>query len=342
MSDNDKSKERLKEITDSIEHGIRELFQSDTYCRYLRTMSRFHHYSLNNTMLIYMQNPDATLVAGFNKWRDQFARSVRQGEKGIKIIAPTPVKRKIEKKKLDPDTKMPLMDTDGKVIIEEVEVKIPMYKVVSVFDVSQTEGSPLPTLVHSLTGSVGQYEFFLEALKRSSPVPIAFENMNPSTDGYFSEKDQRIAIRSGMGEAQTVCAAIHEITHAKLHNYVCPNAQDAETANTPKPKDRRTEEVEAESVSYAVCQYYGIETAENSFGYIASWSKGKELNELRASLETINETASCLISDIDHCFTALNKEYGIALTVATEHSGNQPILQEHKKTAPIRRVEMER
>ena len=312
----EKNKERLKEITDSIEQGIQSLFQSDRYAQYLRTVSRFHRYSVNNTMLIYMQKPEATLVAGFNKWRDQFSRNVMRGEKGIKIIAPTPFKKKIEEEKLDPDTKAPVLDADGKVIMEEKEIKIPMYKVVSVFDVSQTEGKPLPTLANDLTGNVKQYGIFMEALQRSSPVPLAFETMEPNTDGYFSEKDQRIAIRSGMSEVQTVSAAVHEITHATLHNYEQARlaaAQSNEIAEPPKPKDRHTEEVEAESVSYAVCQYYGIQTGENSFGYIASWNRGKELPELRASLETINKTASGLISDIDQNFREVLKEYDSVL-----------------------------
>lgn len=312
----EKNKERLKEITDSIEQGIQSLFQSDRYAQYLRTMSRFHRYSVNNTMLIYMQKPGATLVAGFNKWRDQFSRNVMRGEKGIKIIAPTPFKKKIEEEKLDPDTKIPMRDADGSIIIEEKEIKIPMYKVVSVFDVSQTEGKPLPTLANYLMGNVKQYEIFIEALRRSSPVPLAFEAMEPNTDGYFSEKDQRIALRSGMSEVQTVAAAVHEITHATLHNYEQARltaAKGDETAEPPKPKDRRTEEVEAESVSYAVCQYYGIQTEENSFGYIASWSHDKELPELRASLETINKTASGLISDIDQNFREVLKEYDSVL-----------------------------
>ncbi len=312
----EKNKERLKEITNSIEQGIQDLFQSDRYAQYLRTMSRFHRYSVNNTMLIYMQKPNATLVAGFNKWRDQFSRNVMRGEKGIKIIAPTPFKKKIEEEKLDPDTKAPVLDADGKVIMEEKEIKIPMYKVVSVFDVSQTEGKPLPTLANDLMGNVKQYEIFIEALRRSSPVPLAFEAMEPNTDGYFSEKDQRIAIRSGMSEVQTVSAAVHEITHATLHNYEQARlaaAKGDETAEPPKPKDRHTEEVEAESVSYAVCQYYGIQTGDNSFGYIASWSRDKELPELRASLETISKTASGLIYDIDQNFREVQKEYDSVL-----------------------------
>ncbi|MCI1956332.1 MAG: YodL domain-containing protein [Oscillospiraceae bacterium] len=313
----EKNKERLKEITDSIEQGIKDLFQSDQYIQYLRTMSRFHRYSVNNTVLIYMQKPDATLVAGFNKWRGQFSRNVMRGEKGIKIIAPTPYKKKIEEEKLDPETKTPVLDADGKVVMEVKEIRIPRYKVVSVFDVSQTEGKPLPQLAKNLTGDVKQYGIFLEALRRSSPVPLNFEAMNPNTDGYFSQKDQRIAIREGMSEVQTVSAAVHEITHAKLHNYEQARlaaARGDETAEPPKSENRHTEEVEAESVSYAVCQYYGIQTGENSFGYIASWSRNKELPELKASLETINRTASGLISDIDRNFVEIAKERGIDLS----------------------------
>ena len=317
MTDNSKTKERLKEITDNIEQGIKELFQSDKYTQYLRTMSRFHSYSLNNTLLIAMQNPDATLVAGFNKWRDQFSRNVKKGEKGIKIIAPTPYKVKKEQEKVDPVTKAPMLDTNGKVITEEVEVKIPLYRVVSVFDVSQTEGKPIPALANSLTGDVQQYEIFMDALRRSSPVPLAFEQMSANTDGYFSPKEQRIALREGMSEVQTVSAAIHEIAHSKLHDYEkqkLENAKADENAEPPNPKNRRTEEVEAESISYAVCAYYGIQTAENSFGYIATWSKDKELPELRTSLETINKTSSSLIEDIDRNIAEIVKEKGIDLT----------------------------
>lgn len=312
MADTPKTnKERLAEITAGIEQGIEELFQSDRYAQYLAVMSRFHRYSVNNTMLIYMQKPDATLVAGFGKWRDQFERHVKKGEKGIQIIAPTPFKKKVEMEKIDPDTQAPVLNADGTVVIEEKEIQIPMYKPVFVFDVGQTQGKPLPTLASDLTGNVARYDFFMEALRRASLVPMAFETMRSSTDGYFSGDSQRIAIREGMSEVQTVSAAIHEITHSKLHNYEQERlaAPVKEGAEPPKPKDRNTEEVEAESVSYAVCQYYGIQTGENSFGYIAAWSKDKDLPELRASLETINKTASGLISDIDHHFRAVVKEY---------------------------------
>ena len=302
MAENSTNKERLKEITASIEASIQDLFQSERYMDYLRTMSRFHRYSVNNTLLIHAQRPDATLVAGFNRWRDQFGRNVKRGEKGIKIIAPTPFKKKIEEEKLDPDTKLPMRDKDGNIIMEEKEIKIPMFKIVSVFDVSQTEGEPLPDIVGTLTGDVQNYEVFMEALRRSSPVPIEMKPLTPDTDGFFSIDKQRISIREGMSEVQTVSAVIHEITHSKLHNY----AKDA-----PEAKDRSTEEVEAESVSFAVCAYYGIQTGENSFGYIANWSQDKELPELRASLETINKTASALIDDIDRHYAEICKEQDV-------------------------------
>lgn len=313
MAEKQTNKDRMREIVDSIENGIKELFESDKYRKYLATMSRFHRYSVNNTMLIYMQRPDATHVVGFNKWRDQFGRNVLKGEKGIRIIAPTPYKKKVEEIKTDPETNAPVLDADGKAIIEEKEIRIPMFKVVSVFDVSQTAGKPLPQLAADLSGNVQQYEVFMEALRRASPVPIEIKPVARDTDGFFSIKAQSITIRAGMSEVQTVCAAVHEIAHAKLHDYehMTELADDGETILVPGEKSRNTEEVEAESISYAVCQYYGIETGENSFGYIATWSKGKELKELRASLETINKTASELITDIDRHFAEICKERGI-------------------------------
>ena len=395
------NRERLREITDGIEQGIKELFESEKYMRYLSVMSRFHRYSVNNTMLIYMQKPDATLVAGYNKWKDQFERHVKKGEHGITIIAPTPYKKKIEEQKLAPDTKAPILDKDGKIVTEEKEIEIPMFRPVKVFDVSQTDGKPLPELASSLSGNVPNYEAFMEALRRSAPVPITFEAMAADTDGYFSADHQKIAIRQGMSEVQTVSATVHEIAHSKLHNQkkiqiandeqyqeielfdklglfsngriardnlpegvycydlrgsdydpgdpVCVEervvvnhagsvllteplelTEDGRLMLTEEKglnftggfstlsqflqkqrKDRHTEEVEAESISYAVCKYFGIETGENSFGYIASWSQGKELKELRASLETINKTSGTLISDIERHYKEICKERGI-------------------------------
>ena len=401
MADKPTNRERLREITDGIEQGIKELFESEKYMRYLSVMSCFHRYSVNNTMLIYMQKPDATLVAGYNKWKDQFERHVKKGEHGITIIAPTPYKKKIEEQKLDPDTKAPILDKDGKIITEEKEIEIPMFRPVKVFDVSQTDGKPLPELASSLSGNVPNYEAFMEALRRSAPMPITFEAMAADTDGYFSADHQKIAIRQGMSEVQTVSATVHEIAHSKLHNQkkiqIANDEQYQEIELFDKPglfsngrivrdnlpegvycydlrgsdydpgepvcveervvvnhagsvlltdplelaengrlmlteeeglnfvggfstlaqflqeqkKDRHTEEVEAESISYAVCKYFGIETGENSFGYIASWSQGKELKELRASLETINKTSGTLISDIERHYKEICKERGI-------------------------------
>ena len=408
------NRERLREITDGIEQGIKELFESEKYMRYLSVMSRFHRYSVNNTMLIYMQKPDATLVAGYNKWKDQFERHVKKGEHGITIIAPTPYKKKIEEQKLDPDTKAPILDKDGKIVTEEKEIEIPMFRPVKVFDVSQTDGKPLPELASSLSGNVPNYEAFMEALRRSAPVPITFEAMAADTDGYFSADHQKIAIRQGMSEVQTVSATVHEIAHSKLHNQNKiqiandEKYQEIELFNKPglfsngritrdtlpegvycydlrgsdydpgdpiyvedrvgvnhagsvilaepldlskegylrlteeeglnfvggfstlaqflqeQKKDRHTEEVEAESISYAVCKYFGIETGENSFGYIASWSQGKELKELRASLETINKTSGTLISDIERHYKEICKERGI-----------DPLAKAEPETAPI-------
>jgi antirestriction protein ArdC len=331
MEETRTNKERLKEITDCIEQGIKELFQSDRYRQYLSVMSRFHRYSVNNTMLIYLQRPDASLVAGFEKWKNRFGRHVRKGERGITIIAPTPFKKKIEEAKLDPDTNAPLLDQNGQQIMEEREISIPMFKPVKVFDVAQTEGKPLPHLASALTGSVEQYEVFVEALQRSAPVPISFTAIPENTDGYFSLADQSITIREGMSQVQTLCAMVHEIAHSKLHNYTAqqtePTADQDGTESTKK--DRHTEEVEAESISYAVCQYYGIETGENSFGYIATWSQGKDLKELKASLETINKTASSLITDIDRNCAEVCKERGI----------DPKALPEQEQTPPIPRLE---
>ena len=320
MADKPTNRERLQQITAGIEQGIKELFESEKYMRYLSVMSRFHRYSVNNTMLIYMQKPDATLVAGYNKWKNQFERHVKRGEHGITIIAPTPFKKKIEEQKLDPDTKAPILDAEGKAVMEEREVEIPMFRPVKVFDVSQTDGKPLPELASTLSGNVQNYEAFMEALRRSAPVPLSVEPMAANMDGFFSPDQQRIAIRAGMSEVQTVSAAVHEIAHSKLHNYAKAQEEAARAGDKepPKKKDRNTEEVEAESISYAVCQYYGIQTSENSFGYIANWSQGKELPELRASLETINKAAGELIADIDRHYKVICKERGIDLTAAPE------------------------
>lgn len=315
-----KNREQLKEITDRIEAGIRDIFESgdmDKYRNYLRTMSRFHNYSLNNQALIHLQRPDATLVAGYNRWRDKFSRHVLRGEKGITIIAPTPYKKKIEQEKLDPDTKLPILDADGKVITEEKEIEIPMFRPVKVFDYAQTDGKPLPERVASpvanLTGSVENYGAFMEALRRSSPVPVEVKPLSADVDGYFSPKSQSITLREGMSEVQTVSAAVHEIAHAKLHNYGLQQAAER------KAKSRNTEEVEAESISFMVCAYFGIETGANSFGYVATWSKNAELPEFRASLDTIGKTANGIITDVEKHFAEICRERGVELPKDTEY-----------------------
>ena len=315
-----KNREQLKEITDRIEAGIRDIFESgdmDKYRNYLRTMSRFHNYSLNNQALIHLQRPDATLVAGYNRWRDKFSRHVLRGEKGITIIAPTPYKKKIEQEKLDPDTKLPILDADGKIVTEEKEIEIPMFRPVKVFDYAQTDGKPLPERVASpvanLTGSVENYEAFMEALRRSSPVPVEVKPLSADMDGYFSPKFQSITLREGMSEVQTVSAAVHEIAHAKLHNYALQQPEER------RHKSRNTEEVEAESISFMVCAYFGIETGANSFGYVATWSKNAELPEFRASLDTISKTANGIITDVEKHFAEVCKERGIELPKDTEY-----------------------
>lgn len=315
-----KNREQLKEITDRIEAGIRDIFESgdmEKYRNYLRTMSRFHNYSLNNQALIHLQRPDATFVAGYNRWRDKFSRHVLRGEKGITIIAPTPYKKKIEQEKLDPDTKLPILDADGKIVTEEKEIEIPMFRPVKVFDYAQTDGKPLPERVASpvanLTGSVENYEAFMEALRRSSPVPVEFKPLSADMDGYFSPKSQSITLREGMSEVQTVSAAVHEIAHAKLHNYGLQQAAER------RHKSRNTEEVEAESISFMVCAYFGIETGANSFGYVATWSKNAELPEFRASLDTISKTANGIITDVEKHFAEVCKERGIELPKDTEY-----------------------
>lgn len=315
-----KNREQLKEITDRIEAGIRDIFESgdmEKYRNYLRTMSRFHNYSLNNQALIHLQRPDATLVAGYNRWRDKFSRHVLRGEKGITIIAPTPYKKKIEQEKLDPDTKLPILDADGKIVTEEKEIEIPMFRPVKVFDYAQTDGKPLPERVASpvanLTGSVENYEAFMEALRRSSPVPVEVKPLSADMDGYFSSKSQSITLRDGMSEVQTVSAAVHEIAHAKLHNY------GLQQTEAHKHKSRNTEEVEAESISFMVCAYFGIETGANSFGYVATWSKNAELPEFRASLDTIGKTANGIITDVEKHFAEICRERGVELPKDTEY-----------------------
>ena len=288
--------ERMKEITDRLEAGIQALFESEQYKAYLTAMSKFHNYSFNNTLLIAMQKTDASLVAGFGKWRDDFERHVKTGEKGIKILAPSPYKVKKQMEKIDPVTQKPVIDADGKPVTEEREIEIPAFRVVTVFDVSQTEGKEIPDIaVTELTGSVEQYQDFFTALEKASPVPIAFENIEGGAHGYYHLEEKRIAIDEGMSELQNLKTAIHEIAHAKLHAI----DKDAPATEQADRLDRRTREVQAESVAYAVCQHHGLDTSDYSFGYVAGWSSGREMSELKASLETIRKAANELITDID-------------------------------------------
>ena len=294
MAEN-RNAQQVREITDKLEQGIKELFESEKFKEYLTTMSKFYNYSFNNTLLIAMQKPDATLIAGYTSWQRNFDRHVMKGEKGIKILAPAPYKAQEEREKIDPATQKPVLDADGKPVTETVEVMRPAFKVVSVFDVSQTDGKELPDIaVDELTGSVENYAAFFEALKQESPVPISFEDIPGGAKGYFSHVENRIAIQDGMSEIQTVKTAIHEIAHAKLHA-IKPDEKVA----PEERKDRHTKEVEAESVAYTVCQRYGIETSDYSFGYIAGWSSDKDTKELKGSLETIRSTAAEMIESID-------------------------------------------
>ena len=301
----EKPADKLKEITDRLEQGIKELFDSDRYKEYLRVMSKFHNYSFNNTLLIAMQKPDASLVAGFQSWKNNFKRNVVKGEKGIKILAPSPFKIKQEMEKIDPATQKPVIGADGKPVKEEKEITIPAFKVVSVFDVSQTEGKELPDIaVDMLTGDVECFKDVFAALEKTSPVPIGFEKIEGNSHGYYHLEEKRIAIDEGMSELQTIKTAIHEIAHAKLHD-IDPNAPKEEQAGRP---DRRTREVQAESVAYAVCQHYGLDTSDYSFGYVAGWSSGRELDELKSSLETIRSTAAEIINSIDEHLQEIQKE----------------------------------
>ena len=315
----EKPAEKLKEITDRLEQGIAELFDSERYREYLKVMSKFHNYSFRNTVLIAMQKPDASLLAGFSAWKNNFERNVMKGEKGIKIIAPSPYKIKQEMQKIDPHTQKPIIGKDGKPVTEEKEVTIPAYKVVSVFDVSQTEGKELPDIaVDELTGDVDRYKDFFAALEKTSPVPIAFENIEGGSHGYYHLEDKRIAINEGMSELQTLKTAIHEIAHAKLHDI---------DLNAPKDKqprvDRRTREVEAESVAYTVCQHYGLDTSDYSFGYVAGWSSGRELSELKSSLETIRSAAAEIINSIDANFAELQKAQDKEQTAGQEQPARE-------------------
>lgn len=307
MADAKTEKQKVQEITEKLEQGIKELFESEKYKTYLNTMSKFHNYSFNNTMLIAMQKPDATLVAGFKAWQKNFDRHVKKGEKGIRILAPAPYKIKEEQEKLDPVTGEIMLDKNGMPITEEVEIKIPAFRVVPVFDVSQTDGKELPDIgVNELSGSVEDYEDFMQALTEVSPVPITYEDIDGDAKGYFHTTDHRIALQEGMSQSQTVKTFIHEVAHAKLHD-----REQNQDIDAVLDKDRNTKEVEAESVAYTVCQHFGIDTSDYSFGYIAGWSSDRDMKELKSSLDIIRKTASELITGIEDRLAELQKDRAV-------------------------------
>ena len=314
-------KQKVKEITDKLEAGLKELFESEKYKSYLSTMSKFHNYSFNNTLLIAMQKPEATLVAGYQAWQKNFERHVNKGEKAIRILAPAPYKIKEERDKLDPVTGEMMFDENGMPQKEETEVTIPAFRAVSVFDVSQTDGKPIPELeVNELLSTVEGYEDFVQALMNISPVPIAFEDIPGDSKGYFSTAEKRIAVQENMSESQTLKTMVHEVVHSMLHDKEVNQSMDIPV------KDRNTKEVEAESVAFTVCQHFGIDTSDYSFGYIAGWSSGRNMKELKSSLDTIRKTASELITGIEGAMQELqlNRE------MEQEH-GKESILLVHNE-----------
>lgn len=297
-------KEKITEITTKLEQGIKDLFASDKFKEYLSAMSKLHRYSFRNSLLIFMQKPDASMVAGYTSWQKNFKRQVRKGEHGIKIFAPAPYKATKEVERIDKATKQHIIGKDGKPVTDTVEYTVPAFKITTVFDVSQTDGEPLPSLgVDELTGSVDRYTDFRIALEKISPVPIGFESIESGAKGYYSNAEKRIAVQKGMSEVQTLKTLIHEISHAKLHT-----VEDINNAKSEEQIDRNTKEVEAESIAYTVCQRYGIDTSDYTFGYVAGWSSGKELPELKASLATIQKTADEIITGIEEHFAELAKD----------------------------------
>ena len=321
--------EKVKEITDKLEAGIKELMESASYKTFLNTMAKFHAYSLNNTILIAMQKPDATLVAGYTAWKNQFGRQVQKGEQGIRILAPTPYKKRMEVDIVDPSTGQARINPDGTKQTELKEIMVPAFKVVSVFDVSQTDGRPLPSIgVNELTGDVRQYEMFFEALKRSCPVPIAFEQIDSGAKGYYHAVDHRIALQEGMSQVQTIKTLIHEMTHQKLHS------MDPKEMPPEEPRlTRNAKEVEAESVAYTVAQHYGIETSDYSFAYIAGWSASKDTPELKASLDRIRKAADELITGIDEQLVIVQKEKTAELEAQAEPE-KKSVLKDLEMKAP--------
>ena len=308
---NSNSTVQIDDIIKNLEEGVKSLFESEKYMNYLKIMSKFHNYSFNNSLLIAMQMPQASLVAGYSTWKNTFHRQVEKGQKAIKIIAPSPYKIDKIQDKIDPNTNRPMLDAKGNVIKEKVKVVVPAYKVTNVFDVSQTSGEPLPSLVNELSGNVDEYNNFIEAIKRTSPVPIKFEEMDTNAKGYYNIENKCIVIKDNMSQVQTAKTLIHEIAHSILH--------EKETG-IEKEADRNTKEVQAESVAYATCQHFNIDTSDYSFGYIAGWSSGKEVEELRNSMNVIRQTASDLINGIEKNMSMLmekEKDYSIIYFVTS-------------------------
>lgn len=302
-------KEKVKEITDKLEQGIKDLFNSDRYKEYLSAMSKFHNYSFRNTILILMQKPDASYIAGFNTWKNEFKRAVRKGEKGIKILAPAPYKKEIEENEHDKNGN-PILNADGSNRTTTKTITVPAFKITTVFDLSQTDGKEIPTIANQLTGNVEDYEKFFKALKAISPVPVELEDIDRAANGYYHMTEKRIAVRNDLSEMQTIKTTIHEIAHAKLH--ALPEKEENEVIEDDRP-DNRTREVQAESIAYTVCQHFGIDTSDYSFGYVAGWSSGKETEELKASLEVIRTKADEMITDISEKLKELEKEKSVDL-----------------------------
>lgn len=321
---------QVKEITSQLEQGVKDLFESQKYKDYLATMSKFHNYSYNNILLIFCQRPDATLIAGYNAWKTEHGRQVLKGSKAIKILAPAPYKIKVSRDKMDPDTNKPVLDQNGNPVKENVEIQKPAFKVVNVFDISDTAGKELPAIgVYELSGDVEKYDEFFETLKRVCPVPIEFANIKSGAKGYFSNADNKIVINKGMHQVQSIKTIIHEIAHQRLHSKDNPDIE--------KGKTRNSKEVEAESVAYTVCQHYGIDTSDYSFGYIAGWSNGKEMPELRESLDTIRKTSSEFINKIDGHMADILKERVNCLgekssILSRLHSNDEMLKTADKKT----------
>ena len=300
---NSTKEDSIKAATKRLEQGIIDFMSSDKFREYLKVMSRFHTYSYRNSILIAMQKPDATLLAGFSTWKNKFERYPKRGSHGIKIFAPNHSKTPKYKtrEKIDPLTNLPVLDQDGNPVIEQIPVKIPSFHIVTVFDVSDTDGKPLPELdIHPLAGEVSQYDTLMEAIRRTAKVPVSIGPVSGDANGYFDR--EKIVIREGLSELQTVKTAIHELAHSRHHSI-------AETDQKNLHKDQATREVEAESTAFVVCEHFGLDTADYSFEHLASWSSDKELPELKASLKIIRDGALQIINEMELHLDEIQKEH---------------------------------